>query len=672
VSSDSIRKLATIVALDVAGYSARTEADEAKTTAEVAALRKLIEGIAQRHGGRVFNTAGDGFMLEFGSSLAAVEAAFELAETCEPKVRVGVHLGDVVVQPNGDLLGHGVNVAARLMAQSPPGAALVSGAVRQTIRGPVAERLQSRGTFKLDKMAETIEAFALAGLAVVAHARMTPAEPVLAVLPFDNLSNDQEMQFFSDGVSEEILQVLARGAGLKVIGRSSAFQFRGARKGEAAQALKATHVLDGAVRKAGVRLRVSAQLTEAAGGAALWSERYDRELADVFAMQDDIAAKVASSLRAVLQPQRNRQVDPHAYDLYLKASQERSLITPDGFLRAQVLLEEVVALAPDFTDAWALLGTVRTMLLPYDRDSVGAPQHNAALAATRRALALDPDCAIAYWNLTNLKPAFADYAEKIDLSRRGIELAPNGASLAMSMSASLLSVGRCKEAFDYAVKSTTLDPMNPMNATAVAALLENAGREQDAHAYLDDVMKAQPPSLWTAVGKFLLFHNASRFEEAAAYLDASILAGNEELTQLFRFALALPSLPPDNRAAIFQSMLAPGQDRALALTSCTAAARFGCADLAFDHLFAALDAGRSIAGAQVTAVHGSRGSTLNVVFPRAEAKAFRADKRFARFCARIGLVDYWRTSGIWPDCAAEVPCDFKAECEKAMHEAAKA
>ena len=117
------RKLATIVALDVAGYSARTEADEAKTTAEVAALRKVIEGIAARHGGRVFNTAGDGFMLEFGSSLAAVEAAFELAETCEPKVRVGVHLGDVVVQPNGDLLGHGVNVAARLMAQARSGRA---------------------------------------------------------------------------------------------------------------------------------------------------------------------------------------------------------------------------------------------------------------------------------------------------------------------------------------------------------------------------------------------------------------------------------------------------------------------------------------------------------------------------------------------------------------------
>ena len=168
------RRLTTIVALDVAGYSARTEADEARTTAEVAALRRVIEGIATPHGGRVFNTAGDGFMLEFGSSLAAVEAAFALADTCEPKVRVGVHLGDVVVQPNGDLLGHGVNVAARLMARSDPGSVLVSADVRRTIRGPLAERLVSRGSLQLDKMTETIEAFALARRGVGRRRDATP------------------------------------------------------------------------------------------------------------------------------------------------------------------------------------------------------------------------------------------------------------------------------------------------------------------------------------------------------------------------------------------------------------------------------------------------------------------------------------------------------------------
>jgi predicted ATPase/class 3 adenylate cyclase len=208
-NSGTSRKLATIVALDVAGYSARTEADEAKTTAEIATLRKVIEAIAAKQGGRVFNTAGDGFMLEFGSSLSAVEAAIALAETCEPKVRIGVHLGDVVVQPNGDLLGHGVNVAARLMAKSDPGSALISADVRRTVRGPLAERLHSRGVLKLDKMSETIEAFAtsaaqptqqpLTAPSVVYRATMELSEIAClaaGVEPRLNITSGLELQFF--------------------------------------------------------------------------------------------------------------------------------------------------------------------------------------------------------------------------------------------------------------------------------------------------------------------------------------------------------------------------------------------------------------------------------------------------------------------------------------------
>jgi len=156
------RRLAAIVALDMAGFSARMEKNESVSAAEVVVLRDTIAEITRAHEGRIFNTAGDGFMLEFGSSLGAVRAAIDLAEKCQPKVRVGVHLGDVQVQPNGDLLGHGVNVAARLMARSPPGSALVSAAVRQTVHDPIVERLVPRGMLKLEKMNETLEVFALA------------------------------------------------------------------------------------------------------------------------------------------------------------------------------------------------------------------------------------------------------------------------------------------------------------------------------------------------------------------------------------------------------------------------------------------------------------------------------------------------------------------------------
>jgi adenylate cyclase len=667
------RKLATIVALDVAGYSARTEADESRTAAEIGALRELINGIAREHNGRVFNTAGDGFMLEFGSSVAAVEAALELAAKCEPRVRVGVHVGDGVVQANGDLLGHGVNVAARLMARSEPGSALVSADVRRMIRGPIAERLVSRGPMQLDKMAETIEAFAFAAVASHRPMPVPGAEPVLAVLPFDNLSNDSEMQFFSDGVSEEILQVLTSGSGMRVIGRTSAFQFRGARKGDAARTLKATHILDGAVRKAGTRLRVNAQLTEGDGGAALWSERYDRDLTDVFAMQDDIAAKVASALRAVLlSAPRDRPIEPRAYELYLKALQERAISqTDETFRRVESLLDQVVALAPDFADAWGWLGQIRTMLLPRDRDMLGEPRHEAAFSAARRALALSPNCAMGYVALANLKPAFSEYAEKIDTMRRAVEMAPNNGLPPAHLAMMLVSAGRCKEALAFTQKAVALDPMEPRNVAAVATSLQNLGREQEGFAQLDEAARLQPPNIWNPFGRFNLLFSAGRYAEAAEVLNVSILGSSAEYGQALRSLIGLPSLPQEQRTALFQSVLEPAQDRPLGLRECTLAAHLGCADLAFDHLFAALDTGRPIV-LSLTTLPITRAATLYLVFGSLQGAVFRADMRFPSFCARVGLVDYWRTSGHWPDCATEVPYDFKAACEKAAREVSKA
>src|SRR6266851_6096940 len=385
------RRLTTIVALDIAGYAARTEADEARTTAEVAALRRVIEGIATAQGGRVFNTAGDGFMLEFGSSLAAVEAAFALADKCEPKVRVGVHLGDVVVQPNGDLLGHGINVAARLMARSDPGSVLVSADVRRTIRGPLAERLVSRGRLQLTKMTETIEAFAL-GSAASVNVRPPPTstEPLLAVLPFDNLSDDREMQFFSDGVSEEIIQRLSRGARMKVIGRTSSFQFRGADKTarKVANELKCTHILDGSIRRASGRVRISTHLVEAASQTTLWSDRYDRTLEDIFAVQDEIAERIAAALDRTFTSFSTKAIDPAVYDLYLRAS-PRSY-APDELRTSVGLLEAATQRAAHFAEAWGRLAFLRAWRRFYQPFADRAASADFVRREAARALALDP------------------------------------------------------------------------------------------------------------------------------------------------------------------------------------------------------------------------------------------------------------------------------------------
>ncbi|MFM9864202.1 MAG: adenylate/guanylate cyclase domain-containing protein [Micropepsaceae bacterium] len=306
--TDTTRKLATIVALDVAGYSARTETDEARTTAEVAALRKVIEGIAAKHGGRVFNTAGDGFMLEFGSSLAAVEAAFELAGTCEPKVRVGVHLGDVVVQPNGDLLGHGVNVAARLMAKSEPGGALVSGAVRQSIRGPVAARLQSQGMLKLDKMAETIEAFAMASASTVpsksvpAQQQRTTGASRIVVLPFRARANDDVEMVTAEGLTDDVTTLLTSVKVLSVTPRTSLRRTLEPSDNviQIAKDLSCRYAVTGSVRRSGEKLRVSVELIDIHDNQQKWSQRFDRQAEDIFAIQDEIAKGVVVAVGGVI------------------------------------------------------------------------------------------------------------------------------------------------------------------------------------------------------------------------------------------------------------------------------------------------------------------------------------------------------------------------------------
>jgi TolB-like protein/class 3 adenylate cyclase len=474
MSTDTTRKLATIVALDVAGYSARTEADEAKTTAEVATLRKVIEAIAARHGGRVFNTAGDGFMLEFGSSLGAVEAAFALAETCEPKVRVGVHLCDVVVQPNGDLLGHGVNVAARLMAKSEPGGALVSAAVRQTIRGPVVERLISCGLMQLDKMAETIEAFALAGIAASLSpqpaptpAAAQPTKPSIAVLPFANLSNDPQQAYFTDGMMEEITTALSRIRSIFVIASASTQQYKD--KPVSAQIvgrdLGVRYVLEGSVRKAANRIRIAVKLIAAADGAQIWAERYDDTLDDVFALQDRVALSVAGVIEPTVRDAEMRRAarrpttNIDAYDLYLKAVALVDTYEKDAMFEALILLERALALDPRYAQALSVAGYAHSQIFVSRWAEDLAHHRRLALDHASRGVQLAADDAdVLSWIATVYLALDEDAAMSTALIDRSLALNP-GSSLAWMMSAWLrAAAGDADVAVEHMETSIRLNP----------------------------------------------------------------------------------------------------------------------------------------------------------------------------------------------------------------------
>jgi TolB-like protein len=658
------RRLTTIVALDVAGYSARTEADEERATAEVTALRRLVEDIAGPRGGRVFNTAGDGVMLEFGSSSAAVEAAFALANQCEPKLRVGVHLGDVTVQPNGDLLGHGVNVAARLMAQSEPGSVLVSSDVRRTIRGPLGDRLVSRGYLQLDKMTETIEAFALGavGTAPVAAARQS-REPILAVLPFDNLSEDREMQFFSDGVSEEIIQRLARGARMKIIGRTSSFQFRGtdktARKVRAE--LGCTHMLDGSIRRSGGQVRISAHLADAVSQTTLWSDRYERSLDDMFTVQDEIAESIALALDLAFTSFSTKHVDPAVYDLYLRATSPKSY-APDELRTHVGLLDIVTQQAPHFADAWGRLAFLRAWLHWY-QPFADRPVSAALVAReAERALQLDPDNMDAMTAQLFVVPPFGRFAEGAGIVER-MRRSTGAGEGRKYIGWYLRTMGWIREALEEDEGTYRLDPLHPMSANIVALARMAAGRVAEAVPIYEDLVD-RLPAMSFPVSSLLRCY---AFQQDWPAVDRLLELATKR--QLREFQDGLPFIrtkrdPSPMNIAAWRSALEAHVERTghIDVSRLVYSAHLGLGDDAYR----AAETARLGPAGTGDDIMGPDGYRTSLLF-QAGMPELRNDPRFARLCARLGLVEFWLEKGKWPDCADEVPYDFKAECEKARH-----
>ena len=287
--------------------------------------------------------------------------------------------------------------------------ALLSGAAALVaLGGVVLSPLGSAVRRLLTRKQAGSRAIATTGQAA-ATAPRAPGETILAVLAFDNQSSDPEMQFFSDGVSEEIIQRLARGAKLKVIGRASSFQFRGERKAEAAQSLQCSHVLDGSIRRSGERVRISAHLVEASSRTTLWSDRYDRGLEDLFAVQDEIAESIAEALDRTFSRISTRAVDPSVYDLYLRA-QPRSY-APDE-LRTQIgLLEVVTQRAPQFAEAWGRLAYLRAWLHFYQPFAERPASAARVAVEANRALALDPDNTDAIAGQLFVLPPFGRFIE---------------------------------------------------------------------------------------------------------------------------------------------------------------------------------------------------------------------------------------------------------------------
>jgi TolB-like protein len=334
-----------------------------------------------------------------------------------------------------------------------------------------------------------------------AAADAAAAQPLLAVLPFDNLSNDEDLRYFSDGVSEEILQTVARSTGVRVIGRSSSFQFRGADKStdRVSEVLGCTHLLDGSVRRSLARIRVSAQLIDCRSRTTLWSERYDYALADVFDLQDRVAEAVARALRLTFAPStRAGPIDPGTYELYLqaKASTSQWLGASDVGL-----LEQAVAREPSFAQAWAALAISRAVEAHVQQDAaITARARDRAVDAARTALRLDRAAGAAYVALSIVEPVCGRFAERDSLIASALAAAPDDPVALFWASRWSWTVGRLRDQVDHLGRACGIDPLWPQGLHAYASALWTLGRRSEACDVWDRTMARWPqlPYLYAA------------------------------------------------------------------------------------------------------------------------------------------------------------------------------
>ena len=335
-------------------------------------------------------------------------------------------------------------------------------------------------------------------------AKPRPKALLLAVLPFDNLSADAELIYFSDGVSEEILQTVAQTTSIRVLGRSSSFQFRGADKTvrRLAEELNATHVLDGSVRKSGNQIRISAHLIDCETQTTQWSSRFDRQLADIFKVQDEIAAAVAQALKATFEPSSQvGAIDPAAYELYLRARTQSP--GRDGQFNVG-LLRQAVTRAPDFGQAWAALSYALANQARYAGDPEVADLHAEAREAAERSLSLDPNSGLALAALGYLHAPCGQYAEWEASLEQALRVAPRDPVVLYQASLERFWVGRVREALAFIDDVIELDPLYAQGVNWRAAMLDAAGHNSEARSAYETARRRWPDFEF-------LFANASGF-----------------------------------------------------------------------------------------------------------------------------------------------------------------
>jgi len=500
------RRLVAVWFADIVGYSARAAEDETGALRLVEILQTLSRETVRRYGGRVVKFLGDAVLAEFPSTDLAARAAVALnieyadksiASGGVHRLRIGVHVGDVAVGADGDLYGDAVNVAARIQEAAEPGQVVLSRDVWQQLRSRRDFRFQSLGDRSLKGIAPTTlyvvtleENAAKPTPHRIAQAKQTPEERKkairsVAVLPFEDLSAEGDQEYFCDGVAEEILNALAKVGGLHVPARTSCFAFRGASVDARVigERLGVEAFLEGSIRKARNRVRIIVQLVDARHGDHLWSERFDRELEDIFAIQDEIAHSVITGLGLSLTSREERRLltssteNVQAYEFYLRGRKLFQKWTRQNIEFARQMFERAIKLDPDFAGAWAGLATAHVHLFSWRGRE---PDLQKARDASMRALALDPELAEAHVAAGQGLSMDQRYAEAAAEFERAIELDPALFDAYYYYARSCFKAGDLEKALQLFRRAQSVRPEDYQSCALMSLVLRQLGRRDEA------------------------------------------------------------------------------------------------------------------------------------------------------------------------------------------------
>lgn len=479
-----IRRLAAILFADVVGYSRMMADDEAGALAVLNHHRKTeFDPVVTQHSGRIVKLMGDGALVEFASVVDAVNCALAIQTAAAGggsslALRIGVNLGDIILQGE-DIYGDGVNIAARLEPLAEPGGICVSSVVHESIRNRVEATFSDGGTVEVKNIDRQLTIWrwhpsdqggaGAAAKPIIPAGPRRPDGPSIAVLAFDNMSGDADQAYFSDGIAEDIITDLSKVSGLTVIARNSSFAYRGKSVDLRAvgRELGVSYVLEGSVRRAGQRVRITAQLIVAATGAHLWAERYDDDLADVFAVQDAVTLKIVEALRVRLKPSEQAAItrwgtaNPQAHDSFMRM---RDLVlspdmTPADYLRAMGHGRDAIERDPNYAQAMGLLADFEWVDY-FNGWSGDAPDVVAARAATlaKRAIEIDPEEPFGHVAAAGAALFQGDFDLAVGAGRKALSLSPDSGYCLYTLAVMFCTVGHPQEAVPLLERAIRLDP----------------------------------------------------------------------------------------------------------------------------------------------------------------------------------------------------------------------